>query len=101
MITYNAQIEATGVQRSRKGGLLSGGTLVIFVLALSVAMPYGIGLAVAAWVIALTGALVGAGFATYHLLKELGGRTPMFGYTPSTAYLAGKKTNKAGTGRKS
>ena len=100
MTTNTAAIENTGIQRNRKIGILPVGTLVLSVLALSVAMPYGIGLAVAAWVIALAGALLGAGFATYLLLKELLGRTPMFGYTPATAYLAGKKTGKAGNSRK-
>jgi hypothetical protein len=87
-------------QIQRKRGFIAGpvpfGALVLFVLALSVIMPYGIGVAVAAWAIALAGALMGAGFATYLLLKELLGRTTVFGYSPATAYLAGKKTSKAG-----
>ena len=101
MDTYTAQMEASignGLQ-SRKRGLLSGpapiAALTLFVVALSIVFPYGIGVAVFAWVIALAGALAGAGFATYLLLKEALGKTMIFGYSPSAAYLAGKKTKKA------
>ena len=113
MDTYTAQMEAaignglhgTQLQRSRKRGFMAGpilvATLTLFVLALSVVFPYGIGVAVAAWVIALAGALLGAGFASYLLLKELISKTGTFGYSPAAAYLAGKRTSKAGRSRKS
>jgi hypothetical protein len=82
----------------KKRGLLSGRiplvTLFLFALALSVAFPYGIGLVVFVWIIALVGAIAGVGIASFILLKELFGRTSTFGYAPTTAYLAGKKTKK-------
>jgi hypothetical protein len=103
MNTYTAQMEAS--IGNRKRGLLSGpmpiAALTLVVLALSIVFPYGIGVAVVAWVIALAGALAGAGFASYLLLKELVGKTGSFGYSPAAAYLAGKKTNTAGRSRKS
>jgi hypothetical protein len=102
MNTYTVQMEAAN--GNRKQGLLSGpmpiAALTLGVLALSVVFPYGIGVAVLAWVIALAGALVGAGFATFLLLKESLGKTMIFGYSPSAAYLAGKKTKNAGNSRK-
>ena len=108
MDTYTAQMETAignGIQKNRKQGFLSGpmpmAALTLVVLALSVVFPYGIGVAVFAWVIALAGALAGAGFATYLLLKELISKTGTFGYSPVAAYLAGKKTKKSGTSRKS
>jgi hypothetical protein len=106
MVTYNQQIEATSVNelqgesahQSGKKGLLSKRvplvTLFLFALALSVVFPYGLGIAVLAWVIALVGAVLGVGYASYILLKELLGKTATFGYAPTAAYLAGKKTKK-------
>lgn len=111
MDTCTGQMETTvgnGLQSMQlpgngKRGLLSGPTpiaaLTIFVLALSIVFPYGIGVAVFAWVTALAGALVGAGYATYLLLKESLAKTMIFGYSPAAAYLAGKKrknTRKSG-----
>lgn len=104
MATYNAQREeilGNGLQNmqrdsNRKRVLLSGQKplviLSLFVLALSVVFPYGIGVAVFAWVIALTGALIGVGYASYLLLKELFNKSGSFNYAPTAAYLAGKKT---------
>ena len=87
-----------GMQRSGKRGLMSKPVplfvLALFGVALSAAFPYGLGLAVVVWVIALAGAIFGAGFATYSLLKELLGKTATFGYAPSAAYLVGKQTKK-------
>ncbi len=104
MVTYNQQMEAEGTRfavNARKRGSLSGPiplfTLFLFALALSVVFPYGLGLAVFAWVIALVGALFGVGFASYLLLKELLGKTTTFGYAPTAAYLAGKKMKKTKT----
>lgn len=85
-------------ERPQKSGLtakrVSVFILILFGVALSAVFPYGIGLAVVAWVIALIGALIGVGFATYTLLKELLGKTATFGYAPTAAYMAGKKTKK-------
>ncbi len=106
MDTYTAQMETstgndlrtTKFQRNRKTVLLAGPKplliLFLFVVALSVVFPYGVGVAVFVWGIALTGALIGAGFASYLLLKEFLGKTAIFGYAPTAAYLAGKKTSK-------
>ena len=106
MVTYNAQMEDVlgnglqGMQRSRNKNqvLLSGPkslfTILLFVLTLSVVFPYGIGVAVLVWGVALTGAIIGTGFASYLLLKEFLGKTATFGYAPAAAYLAGKKTSK-------
>jgi hypothetical protein len=104
MNTYTGQMEATAgngsqsvqLQGNAKKGLMPIAALTLFVLALSIVFPYGIGVAVLAWVIALTGALVGAGYATYLLLKESFSKTVIFGYSPVAAYLAGKKTKNAG-----
>jgi hypothetical protein len=101
MVTYNQQIEAEGTTFAAGGskrGLLGGRKplviLFLFGLALSVVFPYGLGIAVLAWVIALVGAVMGVGYASYLLLKELLGKTGTFGYAPTAAYLAGKKTKK-------
>ena len=96
-ISAGGKLQGEGMQL-RKKGLLSGPIpitiLILFALALSVIFPYGLGIAVLAWVIALTGALFGVGFASYLLLKELLGKTGTFGYAPTAAYLAGKKMKK-------
>lgn len=100
MVTYNQQMAAEGMvsgskQQSGKRSLrVPLFVLFLFGLATSVALPYGIGLAVFVWAIALIGALAGVAFASYVLLKELLGKTASFGYAPTMAYLAGKKTNK-------
>jgi hypothetical protein len=86
------------VMQPRKKGFLSGQkpivVLIFFALALSVAFPYGLGIAVLAWVIALAGALIGVGYASYLLLKELFSKSGSFSYTPTAAYLAGKNLKK-------
>src|SRR3972149_11462601 len=101
MVTYNQQMGAEGTTLAvsvRKRGLLSGPipvvTLFLFALALSVVFPYGLGVAVFAWGIALVGALFGVGFACYLLLKELLGRPAAFGYAPTAGYPAGQKTKE-------
>src|SRR3972149_5473070 len=101
MVTYNQQMGAEGTTLAvsvRKRGLLSGPipvvTLFLFALALSVVFPYGLGVAVFAWGIALVGALFGVGFACYLLLKELLGRPAAFGYAPTAANPAGQKKKK-------
>ena len=94
----NSGMQDQGGTLIKKRGLLSGRmplfALFLFALALSVAFPYGIGLVVFVWVIALVGAIAGVGIASFILLKELFGKTSTFGYAPTTAYLAGKKTKK-------
>jgi len=91
------KVQKEGMQPQKKG-LLSGQkpivVLIFFALALSVVFPYGLGIAVLAWVIALTGALIGVGYASYLLLKELFSKSSSFGYAPTAAYLAGKKMKK-------
>jgi hypothetical protein len=112
MLTYAMQMDSegtkfaasgsdtkgAGMQPSGKRGLLTGRTavsmLIIFGLILAVAFPFGLGIVVIVWAVALIGAIAGAGFAFITLLKELLGKTPSFGYTPTTAYMAGKKMKK-------
>jgi len=99
-ISESHKLQKDGMQ-PRKKGLLSGQkpivVLIFFALALSVVFPYGLGIAVLAWVIALTGALIGVGYASYLLLKELFSKSGSFGYAPTAAYLAGKKMKKRRT----
>ena len=96
--TQHIEAEARTFGNMKKKGLLSGkkpiAVLIFFALALSMAFPYGVGIAVLAWGIALLGALFGVGFASYVLLKDLLSKTSTFGYSPTAAYLAGKKTKK-------
>ena len=105
MLTNSQQMttDATTLSESRnlqpeKKGLRLGKTpiavLIFFALALSVIFPYGLGIAVLAWVIALTGALIGVGYASYLLLKELFSKSGSFSYAPTAAYLAGKNLKK-------
>ena len=99
-LSESQEVQKDGTQPRRKG-LLSGQKpiviLIFFALALSVAFPYGLGIAVLVWVIALTGALIGVGYASYLVLKELFSKTGSFGYAPTAAYLAGKKMKKRRT----
>lgn len=110
--TQMHQIQSEGATMSARAGNEGEGTtgrksstakrvslliLALFVVALSAVFPYGIGLAVVAGVIALFGAVIGVGFATYTLLRELLGKTATFGYAPATAYMAGKKMKKKKT----
>lgn len=69
--------------------------MLLLGLALSLAMPYGIGFVAFIAIIALMGALYAAGSGTYKLMKEMFGKTATFGYAPGTSYLAGKKTKKS------
>jgi hypothetical protein len=94
----SSEAQREGMQPGRKKGLLTGRTaismLILFGLLLAVAIPFGLGVVVLIWVIALIGAVMGAGFAFFTLLKELLGKTPAFGYAPTTAYMTGKKMKK-------
>jgi hypothetical protein len=68
--------------------------LFLLGLALSMAFPYGVGFVAFLCIIALTGAIYAAGFASIKIFKEMIGRTATFGYAPTTAYMTGKKTKK-------
>jgi hypothetical protein len=104
MFTHTQQMETEGTtyavqgEPTRKQGLLSGRTavslLILFGFILSVAFPFGIGVVIFVGILALVGALTGAGIVLVTLFKELLGKTPAFGYAPTTAYLAGKKMKK-------
>ncbi len=93
----NHETQNDGTQPQKKG-LLSGKTpivaLIFFALALSVIFPYGLGVVVLATVIAVTGALIGVGYASYLLVKELFSKSGSFSYAPTAAYLAGKNVKK-------
>lgn len=93
-------------------GILPGGTkelyfrlpesyalipIVLIGLALSMAFPYGAGFLLFITLIALSAAFYAAGSATTRLLKEMLGKNASFGYSPTTAYMAGKKTKKRET----
>jgi hypothetical protein len=89
--------ESRNLQPEKKGlrlGKKSAVALIIFALSLSVIFPYGLGIAVLAGIIALTGALAGVGYASYLLLKELFSKSGSFSYAPTAAYLAGKNSKK-------
>ncbi|MBI4685448.1 MAG: hypothetical protein HY755_09645 [Nitrospirae bacterium] len=78
----------------RLSGLTALSILFLFGLVLSIIFPYGIGVAVFVWIIALLGALCGAGLACFNLVKDMLGKTATFGYAPTTAYMTGKKMKK-------
>jgi hypothetical protein len=96
-LSESRKLQKDGTEPQKKS-LLSGQkpivVLIFFALALSVVFPYGLGIAVLAWVIALTGALIGVGYASYLLLKELFSKSGSFSYAPTAAYLAGKNLKK-------
>ena|SRR3990172_9551659 len=104
MLTHTQQMETQGTPYEAQGeptpkrGLLSGRTaislLILFGFILSVAFPFGIGVVLFIGILAVVGALTGAGIAFVTLFKELLGKTPAFGYAPTTAYMAGKKMKK-------
>jgi hypothetical protein len=64
-------------------------------LGLSMAFPYGVGFVAFIVLMAMSGALYAAGFASIKIFKEMFGKTAVFGYAPTTAYMAGKKTKKS------
>jgi hypothetical protein len=59
------------------------------------AFPYGVGFVAFIVLMAMSGALYAAGFASIKIFKEMFGKTAVFGYAPTTAYMAGKKTKKS------
>ena len=83
-----------GNRRMRLSGKTAIFALCLTGVALSMAFPFGLGLVVLSWVIALTGTVFAVGFACYRLLKDLLGGTATFGYAPTTSYMAGKKIRK-------
>lgn len=74
-----------------RSGKIALAILMLAGLALSMAFPYGIGFVVFVWVIVLAGALSAVAFLSFGLLKDMLSKTATFGYTPTTAYMAGKK----------
>ena len=104
MLTHTQQMETEATSYAaqeapaNKRGLLSKRTaialLILFGFILSVVFPFGLGVVAFIGILALAGALTGAGIVVVTLFKELLGKTPSFGYAPTTAYLAGKKMKK-------
>lgn len=92
MVIQKQQME--GDRRLKLWGRTALFTLFLVGLALSVVFPYGLGLAVFLWIVALAGAVFGVSLICFGLLKDLLGRTATFGYTPAMSYMAGKKTKK-------
>lgn len=74
---------------------VGAGILAVGALAASVIFPFGLGVVALAWVVALTGATIGAGVLGYHLVKDILTGAATFSYSPTAAYLAGKKTKRA------
>lgn len=68
--------------------------LFLFGLALSAALPFGIGVMVFFWIAAAAGALCAVGYTCFSLLREVLGKTALFGYAPTAAYMTGKKGRK-------
>ncbi len=68
--------------------------MLLLGLFLSMALPYGMGVVAFIAIIILTATLYTAGLASLRLFKEMLGKTATFDYTPTTAYMAGKKTKK-------
>lgn len=68
--------------------------LVVFIgicAVASAALPYGIGLLLAVVGVAVLGLAGGLVVSAAHALAPAMGKTSTFGWTPSEAYLAGKK----------
>jgi hypothetical protein len=65
--------------------------LLLVGLALSTAFPYGMGFMLFISLVALGGACYVAGSASLRIMKEMLGRTAVFGYAPTTAYMTGTK----------
>jgi hypothetical protein len=61
---------------------------------LSMAFPYGIGLLLIVWTAAIIGAVVGTGIVCFKLAKEVLSGSLSFNYSPTMAYLTGKKGGK-------
>lgn len=68
--------------------------LLLLGLFLSMALPYGMGVLAFIVIIILTATLYTAGLASLRLFKEMLGKTATFDYTPTKAYMTGKKTKK-------
>jgi hypothetical protein len=92
MVTQKHQVE--GDRRMKLWGKTALISFFLMWLTLSVVFPYGIGFAVFLWALALLGVVCGVGIICYGLLKDLLSGIATFGYKPTTAYMAGKKTKK-------
>jgi hypothetical protein len=68
--------------------------LLLLGLFLSMALPYGMGVVAFIAIIILSATLYTAGLASMRLFKEMLGKTATFDYTPTTAYMTGKKVKK-------
>lgn len=68
--------------------------LLLLGLFLSMALPYGMGVVAFIAIIILSATLYTAGLASVRLFKEMLGKTATFDYTPTTAYMTGKKAKK-------
>ncbi len=68
--------------------------ILLLGLFLSMALPYGMGVVAFIAIIILSAMLYTAGMASLRLFKEMLGKTATFDYTPTTSYMAGKKTKK-------
>jgi len=62
--------------------------------AMSAALPFGIGVLMMVFALAAVGAIGAVVVFTMRLTSEVFGRNATFGWAPSAAYLAGKKTQK-------
>ncbi len=92
-INFRGGIDMSG--STRKTGLtVLVATLFIVGVALSVALPYGVGTMVFLFMLAFCGAVYAVGVACFGLLRELMGRSVSFGYLPGEAYMTGKKSRK-------
>jgi hypothetical protein len=69
--------------------------LFLIGLGLSMAFPYGVGFVAFIVLIALSGALYAAGSSSIKIFREMFSKSAAFGYAPTTAYMAGKKTKKS------
>jgi hypothetical protein len=70
------------------------GLLAVGAVGLSAAMPLGLGVVALVWALALGGAVAGASVICYKLVKDMVTGAATFGYAPTMAYLAGKRSVK-------
>jgi len=68
--------------------------ILLLGLFLSMALPYGMGVLAFIVLIILSATLYTAGLASLRLFKEMLGKSATFDYTPTTAYMTGKKSKK-------
>ncbi len=68
--------------------------IAVVAVVLSMAFPYGIGLVLIVWTAAIIGAVVGTGVVCFKLAREVLSGSLSFNYSPTMAYLTGKKGGK-------